>query len=236
MANSATLLSLLQRVAAVFDEPDFDTDSFVSKAQATQWLNDALARIHYMLANSGSDYFRKEGSITLVSGTSSYDLPSDFHQAVGVDEIRNSKRFRVPRFMSQERNKFEYLGSGTPGYAGLSTYEYRIAGQKLWIIPEPSNGASLSLWYTPQFTKLSLDADLVDPSVSEGLEEYAVLDAAIKCGIKEDVARQDLIAQREVVWQQVRDYAQPRDVDEPRRYIDVHGRFGRFGVRAHRWR
>lgn len=235
MANSATLADLLDRVAAVCDEPTFSADTFVSKSQATQWINDALAKIHYMLADKPDDFFRDEFSIALVAGTSKYALPTDFLRANGVDELRGQKRFRVPRFMSQERNKWQHQAGETIGFGGVSTYEYRVAGSSLFVIPEPGVG-ELVLFYTPQFTKLEQDADVVDQSVPEGFEEYAVLDAALKFKIKERVDTAETERLRDVVWEQIKDFSGPRDADEPMRVVDVYNRFGRHGVRPKRFR
>lgn len=235
MANQATLTELRGRVAANADT-SFSTTSFVTTAQVNQWINDYLSEIHYMLADSGEDYFRSVSpSIALVASQSLYDLPSDFYKARGVDLIDgNSNRYDVPRFMTHERNA--YAGTTLAQKADTpSGYLYRVLGDKLEIIPTPTAaGSSLQVRYVRQFAPLEADTDRVDPSVPQGWEDYAALMATANYSAKEEGDPTYWFARAERKLAIIREGLKQRDQVGVLRVTDVYGRWGAQGAKA-RW-
>lgn len=224
MANTATCATLLTRAAALADMAAFSTTTFVTTSQAEQWVNDALQKIHYKLANSGEDYFRSTADTAMVSGTSTYNLPSDFYKMTGVDYVTGGKSYRMGRFMSQERTLRQDEGPDTSTIP-WSNYDYRVSGTVIEVIPTPGTG-TIRVWYIPQFAKIS-GATVVSSAVPEGWEEFAALECAIKALAKEESSNPDLVQQRNELWQLITDFCEPRDRDEPKRLVDVYGRFSR---------
>lgn len=227
MANSATAGSILARAAPLADMLPFTTLTFVTHDVALQWANDALSKMHYLVANSGQEYFKSSQDFTLVGGTDQYALPTDIHKPLGCDEITSSgSRYRMGRYGWQERDKYQdALGQSAVAW---SQFEYLVIGQNLELIPVPSSG-TVRLYYIPQFVKLVSDSDPVSPIFFEGWEQYAVLSVAINARDKQEVDYSQLAAERDQLWQMFVDFLAPRDAGEPKHVVDVYGRFSRRG-------
>jgi hypothetical protein len=225
VANSATLGSVLDRAAPLADMVPFAALTFVKRADASQWANDALMKMHYLFCNSGQEYFKSFQDYTLIGGTDQYDLPTDIHKPLGADEITSSGyRWRLGRYGWQERDK--YQGAVGESSVAWSQYEYLVIGQKLELIPKPSTG-TIRLYYIPQYTKLVNDTDPVSQFIFEGWEQYAVLHVAINARDKQEVDYSQLAAERDQLWQMFVDFLAPRDAGEPKHVVDVYGRFNR---------
>lgn len=222
MSNSATLQTLLDRVAANCDVV-ISATGFGNQAQVIQWLNDGLQEIHYLLANSGEDYFDVTPQlITLVTGTSQYALNADFYKVAGVDLLIGGASYDVPRIMAGERNL--YTRSGVA--ASDSVFGYRILGNNIHLIPASGTG-QMRVNYVPTFAKLAALADVVHQSVPEGWEAYAIATASAKQLAKEESDPSVMLAEAGKVWQQIKSFFEPRDRVEPMRIVDTHGRFTR---------
>lgn len=207
----------LDRTVAAGNEVDVNT--------CDEWLNDGLKRLYYKLADCGEQWFRKTQSITLVSGTAGYTLATDFYKVKGVDVVIGSDTYRVPRYMSQERNRKQLLNGSV--IAGWADYEYMIHGTTIQIIPTPGSG-TLKVHYVPQFARIATGGDLSTSGFPEGWEDYAVLEATVRGREKLEEDATYWIGERDRVWADIVQSATPRDQDEPKRYVDVTGRLRRM--------
>lgn len=217
MANDLT--ALVTRVEANVDRT-FSTSSFITTAQAQQWVNDGLARIHYKIADSGEDYLIKAASsVPFVAGTASYNLPSDFYKAKGVDYVgTDGLRYSLKRFMANERNRRE--GSPTTGY----DYSYRILASTIIFIPTPGSG-SFVLNYVPAFAVLSSGAAVWSTAIPIGMEDYAVAYASAQCALKENTDPSGFKSRADELWMMITSWLEPRDQLEPMRVVDIHRRW-----------
>ncbi len=216
MAND--LAALVARVQANVDRV-FSTTSFVTTAQAEQWVNDGLARIHYKIADSGEDYLTKAASsVPFVAGTAAYNLPSDFYKAKGVDYIASgTQRYSLHRYMAAERNRRE--GAPSTGY----DYQYRVMASTIAFIPTPGSGSYI-LNYVPVYTVIA-SAGLWSTAIPIGMEDYAVAHASAQCCLKEDTDAQGWMARENELWAMITQWLEPRDQLEPLRVTDVHRRW-----------
>jgi hypothetical protein len=216
VANDLT--ALVTRVQANVDRT-FTTTSFVTTAQAEQWVNDGLARIHYKIANSGEDYLlTAASSVPFVAGTSAYNLPTGFYKAKGVDYVgSDGLRYSLHRYMAAERNRRE----GAPS-TGIG-YEYRILSSTINFIPTPGSGSYI-LNYIPVYTVLT-SAALWSTVIPIGMEDYAVAYASAQCMMKEESDPSPWVARANELWEMITDWLEPRDQLEPLRVTDVHRRW-----------
>lgn len=232
MANTATLATLRSRVAANLDR-SFSTTSFITTAQVNQWINDGLKEVHYLLASSGEDYFKSSGTVTLVGGTSSYALSAftpaitDLYKIKGVDLTSGGQTYDVPRYMVGERNQFK----GDVIIAGnVQRYMYRLNGNNIDLIPTPGAG-TITVNYVPQFAKLANDGDLVSSAVPEGWEDFAVAHACARAIRKEESDPGAWEQEKGQLMGMMMKSLEPRDMAEPLRVVDVHGRWSRSSWR-----
>jgi len=197
MANTTTLLQLRTRA---LDYADMTGSGFPVTAHVTDYVNDALAELHDVLVNTYDDYFLKTDSITIVAGTETYALPTDFYKARKLWFLSGNRRFPIPSFSLDE-------------VSGCRT--------------SPLSGGSAELWYVPQMTKLSADGDVVDSVLPYGWEDFAALHAAHRLLIREEsVEHAQLIgAEKAKILQRIVALAEPRDTGDPEGIADYYGRW-----------
>ena len=213
---------------------DCVNDAHITDTELTQWINNGLAELHDLFVAAYDEILTVvtgtgTGDISVVSGTSSYALPSDFYKMVGVDYLYGTLpyRFTMSRFTPRERNR--YQGPFAPYIVGrmingVLVPEYRVRGRYIDLIPQPTQlmgNGKMRLYYIKQFANLVNDTDLVDASIPNGWEEFAVLSAAVCCLIKQERDPAALMSQRQKIEERVRQEAEDIDIGEPMRVTDI---------------
>ena len=90
---SLTELRLLTRQRA-----DQENSQFVNDTELTRYLNNSWGELYSLInENFNEDYFTTTSTVSMVSGTDTYDLPSDFYKMRGVDLVVTSTE-SVPLF------------------------------------------------------------------------------------------------------------------------------------------
>lgn len=202
-----------------------ENSSFISDAEWTDYINEAGSELHDLLVSKfGDDYFLSSTSVSVVAGTDSYSLPTDFMKIRGVDAVVGSQNVTLRHFEFEERNKFQ-LYTGQLSYS-LSDLMYRVQGTTIKLVPVPADAGTLTVWYVPQYTLLSADGDLVDSQLAQGWDSYIVVDAAMKALAKEESDTAQLQAEKAAVIARIESAAANRDISEPFRCLDM--RLGDF--------
>jgi hypothetical protein len=192
---------------------------FIADAELGDLINESVAELYDLLRSTyGQDYFLSTQSFQTVANQSDYPLPSDFLTARGVDVTFGQNIIITARpYVWSERNRYKWY----PGWIYSQPVFYRIVGNVLRFIPTPSGSYSITLNYVPTPTLLVNAGDTFDGIA--GWEEYAVLDAAIKCLLKSE--QLELAGTYEGRKQQmklrIRSMAGNRDAENPERIQDV---------------
>lgn len=196
MSGTMTLLALRD---AAKDRADMANSRLVRDARWTAYINAAKDELYDLLVSAyGEDYFTTSSTISLVSGTSSYSLPSDFYKLRGVDyKIDTLNYAPLKKFEFSNRNRYNY---GTYFWRSRClTYRYRIIGNKIHFTPEPNENNDIRIWYIPLSPNLSDDSDEFDGF--NGWTEFVIIRAAILALRKEESdtseLKQDLAEQME---------------------------------------
>lgn len=224
MANTATLASLRTRVRSLADQVN---SQFISDAEINTWLNVGLSDLHDLLITSFEDYFENTANFTTVSQQEEYPLADNLYKLLEMNLVwpgggnnNTLARYTIPRFMNRERNYFWNIPVAVP----FVNFVYRLVNAKtIRLAPLPTQGYYILYRYAPQYAVLVADGDLVNPSVPQGWEEYAVLDAASRCLIKEQNSDplQFVLAKKEEMKQRIMATADDRDANEEARVVDV---------------
>lgn len=139
----------------IYNDLDLHDEDFVTEAEFLGYLNEAIDDCEAIIHNLGLEakYFKTTDTLTLVSGTSDYDPPSDIyaHKYIGLYYINGSKKYRINRRRSQDSVLDDVTGAD---------YEYDIfnltAGVKLRLYPSPAeSGAYVSRYYIRNVRKLT---------------------------------------------------------------------------------
>lgn len=211
--------TLLQLRTDVRNRADLTNSQFVSDTELTTYINASIAELHDLLVASwDSDYNLLSYTLSTVSGTDAYALPSDFYKLRGVDVRLGANDWHSIRpFNFNERNSNNEITS----YSISGDYfRYRIAGSNLLLSPAPTGIYSVKLWYTPLATKLILDADTLN-DINQ-FSEYVIVDAAIKCLNKEESDVSVLMAQKAGLQKRIEEMAQNRDAGQPESISDIY--------------
>lgn len=223
MAKLVTLLELKERAR---DAADMENSTFVSDSELTKYLNQSLEKLYDLLmAAYGQEYHYREEVITLETNTDLYDLPDDFYSLMGVDLVLSpnptsqSNAITLEPYMFQERNRYVNSYLTADQVDGTIRMRYRMKGNQIHLIPQPSGFNSLRLHYVPVMESLETDFDEFDGV--NGWEEYAVLDTAIKMMRKEEGDTSDLRIDKADVEDKLVSMASDRDSGMPMRITDV---------------
>jgi len=217
MAN----FTLLQLRDQVRQRSDIVRSNHITDSEINGYINASIRELYDLLIQKfGEDYFVTSSNLSLISGTESYALPSNFYKLLGADLEQSSAEFLTLKpFMFNERNRFN--SSSFRNAVGSESLRYRIQGNTLFFRPIPTNTATVRVYYVPQFGGLSLDVDLWDGY--NGWEEYVVVDGTIKCKAKEESDVNVEAAQKGALIKRIEDVAGNRDAGLSFRVSDVRG-------------
>ena len=196
--------------------------AFVSDAEIVDYINVAMAEIHDLLVEKYEDYYVSTTTYTLPGGNPG-TLPATFYKALGVDFDSGGVSYRLKRYSFQERNMYNSPGAVA---ARIADTRYAIQGNQIKFIPDPTTSGTVTLHYVPEaqrFSSGSTSATIVSlaPAMANGYEEYVVVDAAIKCLLKEESDVQPHMVYKEQLRKRLEAAAGNRDAGESYKISDV---------------
>lgn len=200
---SVSLTALRARVREAVDivGSSFVTDSSTS---LDALINAAAHELYKLLVTTHEDYFAtKSHSVTLVAGTSEYDLPADFFKVRGVDILDGSTYRELGVFQFRERNRQA---------TGNLALKYQVRGSKLIFAPAPVTAGTARLLYIGQFTAYSAAGDSVE---WWDWEEFIIQRAAAKVAVKEETDPSPYMAEAERIKADILKEADARHTEEP---------------------
>lgn len=212
---STTLAALRTRVRF---KANMENSQFCTDSEINQYINDAYQSLYDLLVGKFEDYYvTGPSSFTIATDANTYSLPATFYKLLGVDRsIGGSEYFPLKQFSFRDRN-LKRINSRRLGLA--PNLEYRIFGDTLYIVPEDQAAGDYRIWYVPKAVLMSADSDTMEGV--NGWEEMVVVDAAIKCLIKEESDTQALMVEREIMRKRIDELALNRDVGESQQIQDV---------------
>jgi len=121
---------------------------FVTDSELDGYVNNSYSELYDIIVSRyDDDYFLTSYALTVSSGTASYDLPSDFYKARGVDLIISTNESTpLQRYVFADRTR-----DSLARYA--RDVKYRIQGNKIHFAPAPDSNTA-TLWYIPKPRKL----------------------------------------------------------------------------------
>lgn len=148
--------------SALQKELDLEDETFITAAEFLNYFNEGVDEVEAEIHNIYEDYFLTVGSISLVSGTQDYSLPSD----IFAQKIRKilyndgaSKRYPITRLKNLEK---------IPHVEATDSYQYLIvnttaSGLKIRFYPTPAEtNSNVSIYYLRNAKRFSADADVCD--------------------------------------------------------------------------
>lgn len=160
---------------------DLENSSYITTSEWNQYISQSAKDLTDLLvAAYGNDYQFATPYQFTTTNAQSYALPDGttnfrdtsggiapkFYKLLGLDLQYSASPtgfVTIQRFEFIERNKF-----GSPNtsanYSGLTNLRYRIQGDNLYVIPVPTTGQTMQVWYIPAPTPLQYMLPVVTAS------------------------------------------------------------------------
>lgn len=203
--------------------------NFVTKAEWNSFINLAMDELYDLLITTFEDqYVAEPAYFNITNNTFTYPLPNGsitfqnaqgtdiiakpFYKLLGVDLAVNTAQnawVTVKNFNFIDRNNYLYPNSSSTIY-GVYNLRYRMMGNNLQLIPTPSSGQKMRLWYIPRLKGLLADTDTSDVSVS-GWIRYVIVRAAKYALDKEESDTSKLDAELLFLKSRIEESASNRD-------------------------
>ncbi len=234
MATPPGLMSLLDLRTAARQRSDTENDPHISDSELTGYLNQSAFELYDLLVQAyGDNYFlvypdyvfQTDGASDVFAfpdGTNAYLLNDGVtvapavYKPLGVDVSTAHGEpgtwITLHPFNNAERNA--YALAGAVPFVGILDLRYNFRGNNLWFTPVPAAGQYLRLLYVPRMAPLAQDTDLLD-GVS-GWTEYVIVDAAIKCLLKQESDASALMAQKAGLKQRIDAMKVNRNAGQPK--------------------
>lgn len=198
---------------------DMANSQFASDSELNSLINSSANELWDLLVSTVEDYGLTSSTISVVAGTDTYSLPSNFYKLRGVDLVvdGNGNAVTLKPFNFAERNA--YLFTPTWNVVGLSYLRYHVVGNSIRFVPVPNQAQTVKLWYIPVLTQMSADGDTLDGV--NGFEEYVVVDAARKLRVKEESDTTQLDMEKAALIARIQAMAADRDHGTAERIADV---------------
>jgi len=170
--------TLLQVRTEVRNRGEFLEDYYPS-TELNAYINDSVAALYELLLTADRSRYRSTSTVSIVSGTVEYALPSDFLYLITVDvtDSGNPSGYRdMQQFNERERNE---VGSAS----GKNDLFYYLRGDKFCVWPKPafSEATCIRINYVPTPTALSADTNTFDFHIGY---DWVVNDVCLKCATK----------------------------------------------------
>jgi len=201
------MTTIAELITEVRQKADMVSSSFVTDTEILRMLNRAWQFLYETISKEGSGYI----SSTTLTTTSAeeYPLPADFWKILGADVVDGGRTVSLRAFNFKDRNR----NSGAPS----STYPaYQLRNSSLRLMPAPSPGLSVTVWYTPRPILFTAVSDVVD--VPYFGEEFLAVSGAIECLAKEESDTNVLQLHRQQLLIQIQNSLQ-RDTSGDASYV-----------------
>lgn len=213
--GSVTLTVLRARVREL---ADMTGSAFVADSANSldAFINAAADELWDILVTKFEEYAVSSSALSVVASTGTYALPADFYKLLGVDLTVDGEQVALKPFNFKERHRYQSADVNGPTYPA-----FRIEGTNLRLRPTPNAAYSGTLWYVPTRTQLSSGSDTL--AGMSGWEEYVVVDAAIRCLLKEESDAQHLEVRKNALKVRIEEASAVRSPNEPYQVVDVEG-------------
>lgn len=137
------------------------TPGNVTDAELVEVIAGAQRELVAQIETLDENYFATSGTISYVSGTETYALPTGLKKILLVYRIDLTQHKRLYPILLQERLK--YLASSTTADADALKEYFYLAGTNIGIVPIPTTSATnnLTVHYVPEATDPTTDSSSI---------------------------------------------------------------------------
>lgn len=221
MASSVTLAQLRLDARLYADQRPGSATTFISETELTRLINLMIRELYDMLVEArGSDYYANESTISIVAGTTRYNLPADFYQlaSVTLEWASQDSELMFPIGTTRERNNYQNQQGRQLTWTRYSPKGYKLRASQIEFLPEPTTDVTCRLQYVPVFTDLSADGSTFDGI--NGWEKMVSLGVAIEMRAIEKRSAGDLVQLLAPQLERIEALKTERDAEAPKEIVD----------------
>lgn len=233
-ARNRTLLQLRGDIEFYADLPVITSSTRPTLVRVLRMINESLYDFSHRHKSFGTRF--KTATIAATSGTTLYDLASDFAAMRYLRYSDGGRRFKIRR---GDLDMMDMQDTGVVGWKGGAAY-YMLMGKSSGVdqilFTDPRGSYTVTYGYVPELeafdtndtaiTELSADTDYI---LSEGgIDTWVALDVAIKIKAADQADASELMMAKQQVEQSLQAHLADRDVDEPERVRNTWDAGGRY--------
>jgi len=202
-------------LSMALDYADMTNSQFPDATLTLKYVNNALSKLHYHLANGDNDWFAEQAYFQVTAGGEFFPLPD------GTNYVKTSSDATVPR-------KFYRL---TKLFLHVSDREYEIPKlmrhEQYGFTRAPLVSGNLDMLYVPEFKALTAISGAIDTTYPVGWEDYCAWIIARRLLIKEESFEAATAAASEAaeLLKEIDRAVASRDASYPQRIEDTTGRW-----------
>lgn len=212
MTVAADVVTVSDLISGVRQRADMENTQFVTDAEIIKYIDQANRKFYNLVTSEYENYYVSEYTMTLSAGVDEYDLPTDFYKLLGFDLVTGDKRFTMFPWTLNERNRLINGWVGRP-------VRYILKGGKVKFTPSPTSTNTVVCYYVPSPTAITTSGQTIE--VFNGYDEFIMLDAAIKCLMKEESDTSVLERERDRMEKVIIETMRGRDAGFPQRVTDI---------------
>lgn len=228
MSRTVTLQQIREDVIDDADLGVVNDTTFITTSRLNRWINQSLRRfIGMLLGGPGDRYFESPHQFHTEDGTAQYALPADFFQLYQAAAIIDGQLYNIYPASNEElswgeftplqsdeecQNSYDYLEGVVPSY--------RVLGQKIEMVPVPTQVYCVKLRYAP--TKIVFNGSTNLPQVElvddddyidgvNGWEEWIKLDVCEKAKAKSDEDAMAFMKAKAEIEREIKEQRRRRD-------------------------
>jgi len=216
---SQTRGDLRTLVLSWLDDPN---GTYFTAPQVNVWLNNAQRELQKLLINQGENYYVQRMSGTLVDGTDTYILPTDFKKSHKLEVVVSGTGVTEQR---QTLSPVTYMQldqiaqvSGVPSVVCFKR-------NAMIVRPIPDDSYTVYLHQSYQVADMTSDSDI--PDVPQDYSEYIAVLATIDGFMKDQRPPSEFILGKKTTYEKtLLADSEKRDVSAPRMVVSFESGYG----------
>lgn len=196
---------------------DLVNSTQITTQEWNSMINESFKELYDVLIQKfGDDYYVATPYTYTTDQTQQlYALPNDFYKLliceVALNPADQNSWVTLRQFQFIQKNLWNYPNQYT--FYGITNLRYRLNGSNLMIVPYPSGGQTIRIWYAPRQSQLINDTQIIDGI--NGYEEYVVVDCCIKALTKREEDPTIFGLQKQALLTRIDAAAGNRNIGEP---------------------
>lgn len=164
MARNVTVQQIIDRARIHADQRG---SGFIRDTELLSLMNEVYPELYDELVGSYETYFMSTATVTLIPGTTFYNLPSDFYKLIGIDfKINNDSYATLYQFNEIDRNNTFTSAASIP--SGTLRIRYVPAPQVFTAVTDTFDG--VAGW--DRLLSLLLAVDMLDAEETDSSPVY----------------------------------------------------------------